>query len=392
LIEITEKYKCCGCKACYNICPVSCIEMVIDEEGFWYPKVDTLRCTQCGLCTQVCPELNVYACVKCAKEPVALAVRNKNDAKRLKSSSGGVFIALAEYVISNDGVVFGAGYDEDFNVIHKQATTLEELKQLMGSKYVQSDIGSTYEKAKGYLDNNKKVLFTGTPCQIAGLQNYLGNDYSNLYSCDLICHGVPSPKVFSKYKKFLEERYSSKIEMISFRDKDQGWNLFSMVVEFSNGQKYQANLQKDPFLVGFLRNLYLRPSCYRCPYSRLPRVSDITLGDYWGVQTRYPAIDNDKGVSLVLINTAKGEQLIEHCAENLEMSATDLEHAIQFNSCIVRPVSMPERRNTFFQDLTNEDFSVVVRKYMSPQSIWMRGINFFKRVVNHVGRKMRMPH
>jgi coenzyme F420-reducing hydrogenase beta subunit len=220
MILITKKQNCSGCKACYNICPEKCIEMFIDEEGFWYPKANEDKCIQCGLCEKVCPEINIYHNDKSYDKPTCLAAWNNDKSKREDSSSGGVFTSIAEWILSNEGVVFGAGYDSGFNVIHKETYKMEGLSELRGSKYVQSDINDTYNKAKQCLDKGEKVLFTGTPCQIAGLYNFLQKEYAELYTCDLVCHGVPSPIVFKKYKQNLECQYNSNIKTIAFRNKN----------------------------------------------------------------------------------------------------------------------------------------------------------------------------
>lgn len=389
MIEIIDKSKCSGCKACYNVCPINCIDMVIDEEGFWYPKVNEDECIQCGLCEKVCPELNIYTSDKYFNIPQAFAAWNINDGVRIASSSGGIFTIIAEWIISNEGVVFGAGYDENFNVVHMEITTPKDLAQLRGSKYVQSDIGESYKKAKFHLENNKIVLFTGTPCQIAGLHNYLDKDYPNLYTCDLVCHGVPSPKVFGKYKKFLEDKYNSKIQSISFRDKKYGWKTYSLSIKFSNGNEYKKNVKEDPFLLGFLKNYYLRPSCYTCPYSKIPRSADITLGDYWGIGGKYPDLDDNMGVSLLLINSEKGIFLLESFKEKLEIYEGDLEHAIKHNPCIVKPVNKPKERDKFFDDFNSKEFSYVIKKYMSPPSFIEKQVIFAKRGINFVRKKAK---
>lgn len=389
MIEIIDKSKCSGCKACYNICPVNCIDMVVDEEGFWYPKVDEDKCIQCGLCEKVCPELNIYEDDKHFVTPHTFAAWNKNDKIRRVSSSGGIFTIIAEWIISNEGVVFGAGYDENFNVVHKEIITENDLEELRGSKYVQSDIGESYRRAKLHLKNNRLVLFTGNPCQIAGLYNYLDKDYPNLYTSDLVCHGVPSPKVFDKYKEYLEDKYGSKIKTISFRDKKHGWKTYSLSTKFSNGKEYSKNLKEDPFLLGFLRNYYLRPSCYACLYSKIPRSADITLGDYWGVESRYPELDNNMGVSLLLVNSEKGIFLLESIKEGLEIYEIDLEHAIKHNPCIIKPVNKPKDRDKFFEDFNNKEFTDVIKKYMSPPSFFEKQIIFAKRGINFARKKAK---
>lgn len=309
MISIMSKYNCFGCKACYSVCPQNCIDMLIDEEGFWYPKINMEKCIQCSLCEKICPAINVYNNKKAYSKPITLAAWNNDRFKREVSSSGGVFTSIAEWVLSNDGIVFGAGYDSQYNVIHKEASSKEKLDEIRGSKYVQSNINDTYVKTRYYLEKNKMVLFSGTPCQIAGLYNFIQQDYANLYTCDIVCHGVPSPKVFNKYKKMLEKRNNSKIKKISFRNKKFGWKLYSVSLLFENDTEYSKTLKEDPYMLGFLRNYFLRPSCYKCIYAKLPRVSDITLGDFWGIDNKHPELDDNKGTSLVLVNTEKGREM-----------------------------------------------------------------------------------
>jgi len=387
MISISEKQNCCGCKACYNICPKNCIEMVLDNEGFWYPRVDEDKCVYCGLCEKVCPEINIFSNDKSKDKPICLAAWNNNNDIRSESSSGGIFTSIAEQILLNGGMVFGAGYDNNLNVVHKEIQNLEELKDLRGSKYVQSDINNTYKRVKKHLISGKKLLFTGTPCQIAGLYNYIEKDYEELYTCDLVCHGVPSPKVFKEYKKNMEYKYDSHIQKIAFRHKQYGWKLYSVSLQFSNDTEYRKTLEEDAFMQGFLRNYYLRPSCYKCIYGKLPRVSDITLADFWGVAGRYPELDDGKGTSLLLVNTEKGKKMIDSCGNSIFKQECDLNYAISNNPCTVKSVNEPKLRNRFFEDFNNKDFNYVMKKYMSPPSWIKRKIIFIRRVLGFVKRR-----
>ena len=268
MIHIKAKQECCGCYACYNICPQSCISMQIDEEGFWYPVVDQERCIDCGLCEKSCPVLNKSIV---DNYPTAYAAVNKDKHIRNQSSSGGLFTIVAESIIRNNGIVFGAGFDDDFNVVHSWTDNIAGLNQFRGSKYIQSCIGTTYKEARDFLKQGKKVLFSGTPCQIAGLKSYLGKDYDNLMCIDIICHGVPSPNVWRRYKEALEERSQGKTLRIAFRSKVCGWKLFSLSFSFDNDKEYSKRLTEDIYLKGFLQNLYLRPSCYNCHFKTINR-------------------------------------------------------------------------------------------------------------------------
>ncbi|MGH4052367.1 MAG: Coenzyme F420 hydrogenase/dehydrogenase, beta subunit C-terminal domain [Clostridium sp.] len=388
MISIINKKNCSGCKGCYNICPQKCIEMLVDEEGFWYPKVNENKCIECGLCEKVCPEINIYFNGRAYDKPNCYAAWNNNKSIREDSSSGGVFTSLAEWILLDGGVVFGAGYNQDFNIIHKEAHTIGELKELRGSKYVQSDINDTFSKAKQYLEKDNKVLFTGTSCQIAGLYSFLQKEYDKLYTCDIVCHGVPSPMVFQKYKQNLKKEYNSSIKRITFRNKKYGWKKYSVLIQFENDALYSKLAANDIYMQGFLKNYYLRPSCYKCSYSNISRVSDITLGDYWGIASKYPELDDDKGTSLLLVNTDKGKTMLKECKSNIFIQKCDLDHAIKGNPCIIKSVKEPDLRESFFEDVNRRDFNYVIKKYMSPPSWIKRKIMFSKRALTTVKKRI----
>lgn len=341
MIHIIDKKNCCGCSACVQRCPKQCIRLEEDEEGFLYPNVNETTCIKCGLCEKVCPILN-QADKRLVQE--VLAVKNPNDEERMNSSSGGIFIALAQYFIKNGGVVFGAVYDVCWEVHHVYTETIEGVYPMMGSKYLQSRIENTYKEAELFLKQGRKVLFIGTPCQIAGLRGFLRHkDYSNLLAIDFVCHGVPSTGVWRRY---LAETYSgynakeqsrrqatagknsvllsslnakSPIGDIKFRDKaESGWKKSRFVVRKESALKADQNsvLSSDihyqnPFMRGFLQNLYLRPSCYDCRCKNGVSHSDLTIGDYWAARVTDKDFDDDKGCGLLLINTDKGKNFWE---------------------------------------------------------------------------------
>lgn len=371
MIDIKHKKDCCGCYACENICPKNCIEMNIDQEGFWYPAIDEMRCIKCNLCEKVCPEIEKYVNPN-ASQPQAFGAWNLKEEIRKQSSSGGVFTALAEWIIDQDGIIFGAGFNEGFKVTHRKITDKKTLAELRGSKYVHSSIGNTYAEAKAYLVKGKKVLFTGTPCQIAGLYTYLQKEYENLYTCDVACHGVPSPKVFEKYKVYLENKYSGKITKMNFRDKVKGWKSYRITTNFENKKVHTTPSGQNPYMIGFLKDIYLRPSCYECTFATIPRIADITLADFWGVDIKYPELDDDKGTSLLLVNTPKGQELLESCKQQIFVKECDLEHAIKHNPCITGSVKPHPQREQFFKDLDNKNFDKLIKEYMNPPSIFRR--------------------
>ena len=389
MINIKHKKDCCGCHACVNICPKKCVEMKADQEGFWYPYIDEAKCIQCNLCEKVCPEIQEYKNTTTMALPQVLGAWSLDEEVRKQSSSGGVFSVLAEWIIAQDGVVFGAGFNEHLKVIHKKITTMKGLTELRGSKYVQSNIGNTYVQAKECLTQGKKVLFTGTPCQIAGLYSYLRKGYANLYTCDLVCHGVPSPKVFEKYKSYMERQQAAKLQRITFRHKEYGWKLYSVALEFSNATEYKKTLREDPYMIGFLKDIYLRPSCHECTFSTLPRIADISLADYWGVVGKYPELDDDKGTSLLLVNTKKGQVLLGNCKEQIFMKECDFDHALQHNPCIAGSVKASGQREKFFEDLDNFSFEEIIRKYMCPPNWIRKKISRVRRILSSINKRVK---
>lgn len=374
MINISKKSECCGCHACVNVCPKNCIEMNVDYEGFWYPIVDKDKCVECNLCEKVCPVINTQSENKF--NTIAYACKNKNKEVRLNSSSGGVFSSLCEYVISNNGIVFGAAFNENFEVEHMEATILKECIKFRGSKYVQSKIGESYKKSKRYLDEGKLVLFSGTQCQIKGLNLFLKKQYDNLITVDVICHGVPSPLVFEKYKNNLEQKYKSKTKSIRFRDKSKGWKEFSYITNFANCKIYSQTLKEDIFMRGFLSDLYLRPSCYECKAKNFVNNSDISLADYWGVENKHKEFDDNKGVSLILINSEKGRAIFNNISMNLDIIKTDLEYAILNNPCIVKPVNYNKRRNNFFKKINSTQLETNIQKNLK--------VNTLKKIIAKV--------
>lgn len=328
--KIKEKKGCTGCYACANICPdsVNCISMVEDEEGFWYPKVDYNRCIECGLCIDVCPVLN-YRVVENAL--TAYACINKDEQVRLESSSGGLFSVLSEQVIEDGGVVFGAVFGEKFDVVHSYAETREEIGKFRGSKYVQSKIGDAYRQAKSILESGRKVLFTGTPCQIAGLKSFLRKSCDNLLCVDVICHGVPSPKVWKRYIEYREEKAKSLTQRISFRLKDEGWKRYSVSFLFKNDTEYRQNFNNDLYMRAFLRNACLRPSCYECKFKSLHPQSDMTLADFWGIQNIASEMDDDKGISLLFINSEVGKEMFNKIRNEIIYKEVDINEAVKYN-------------------------------------------------------------
>ena len=370
MIHIIDKSKCCGCNACVQRCPKQCITMQEDEEGFLYPVVDQSVCIDCGLCEKVCPVINPSE----TRQPLQVfAAKNRNEDQRLRSSSGGIFILLAEHIIKQGGVVFGARFDKNWDVEHAYAETLEELEPLMRSKYVQSRIGNTYKEAEQFLKQGRQVLFVGTPCQIAGLKKFLRKEYENLLAVDFICHGVPSPGVWRKYLEEIKSERSEKsgknsvlssslksksvITGINFREKQlggYGWKKFGFVVYAMLPDKGNKNtvllsttFGSNTYMKGFLSNLYLRPSCYKCPAKAGRSTSDLTIGDFWGIHKIKPNFDDDKGVEAILVYTSKGESIISII--DMELIQMSYREVVDSNSTIYSPVAIPKRRGKFWR-------------------------------------------
>ena len=311
MIQITNKNHCCGCSACAQICPKQCIAMMPDSEGFCYPKINETICVKCGLCEKVCPMLKSQ---NMQGQVHAWAAYCKEDKIRLASSSGGIFSLLAEEILEEGGVVFGAAFDGQMMVHHVAVESVRDLERLRGSKYLQSRIENSYADVKAYLAADRKVLFSGTACQIAGLLHFLGRPYEKLWTVDVLCHGVPTPTLWKNYLSEQNRAFKMPVRQISFRDKSQGWKKYQVAWKVEGGEIYRQPASRNPYMRLFLSNICLRPSCYDCHFKGFPRVSDLTLGDCWGVEQHSPEMDDDKGTSVVIVNTEKGNTLREKIA------------------------------------------------------------------------------
>ena len=349
MIDIKDKKDCCGCSACAQICPKQCIKMLSDDEGFAYPSVDKDACIGCGLCERVCPIINSGD----AKRPLKVyASKNSDEEVRADSSSGGVFSAIAGDVIRRGGVVFGVSFDDVWNSVHTYTEDLAGLASFRGSKYLQSRIGQSYAQVKSFLQSGREVLFSGTPCQIAGLHGFLRKQYPNLLTVEILCHGVPSSKVWQRYLDCKKKEYScDAIRRINFRDKKSGWAGYNVTIEFANGMVYERSHKKVPYFRGFIRNLYLRPSCYECKCKNGRSGSDIIIADYWNINNVLPEYNDDKGVSLVLINTEKGASLFGSLSESLDCVETGYEECIGTNKGFAEHLPVADARAAFFRKL-----------------------------------------
>lgn len=367
-MKIESLAACTGCSACDAACPHGAISMEKSFEGFYIPEIDGSLCTRCGLCDRTCPVLEPLSPV--AASVGSYAVVNQDWEVRKESSSGGVFTALAQQVIGRGGVVFGAGYDEGFAVAHHWTEDEKGLADFRGSKYTQSRVGSCFKECRDFLKSGRLVLFSGTPCQIAGLVAFLRKPYENLILVDFICHGAPSPKLWQEYKKFHEKKSAARIVRTASRRKDCGWKQFSLAFVFADASEYCRPLDRDWYLQLFLRDMCLMESCYRCGFKTQPgcrRPSDITLADFWGVQHEFPELDDDKGTSLVVVHSPKGKTLIERL-DGCLVKEIPLESGTRHNPSYYTSVRRPNGRDTFFTDLQKVqademDFQQLFKRY-----------------------------
>ncbi|MEH2849257.1 Coenzyme F420 hydrogenase/dehydrogenase, beta subunit C-terminal domain [Segatella copri] len=388
MINIAVKSKCTGCSACVQKCPKQCISFEEDREGFKYPKVKLSVCIDCGLCEKVCPVLQQD---KPRNPVIVYAAKNSNLSTRLASSSGGIFALLAETILRQNGVVFGARFDNEWNVIHDYTESLDGLSVFLGSRYVQSKIGNTYKYAERFLKEGRKVLFSGTPCQIVGLKKYLRKDYDTLLTVDFVCHGVPSPMIWRGYLnekirplgvdgRNMVSQLSLKdlpvITGISFRDKRYGWKKYGFSVRAKSASKADKNLvsqsvevtdktllyephKANLYMKGFLKNLYLRPSCYACPAKCGKSGADYTLADFWGASTYVGDFDDDKGLSAVLVYKNKVN------IESLDMAfkVVGLNDILSQNPAVIKSSRMKGGRDRFFQHYNREHQIDLINRY-----------------------------
>lgn len=410
MIDIVDKKDCCGCGACVQRCPKQCITMQADNEGFLYPIVNTAACIDCGLCEKVCPVINQAE----PQQPKKVyAAYNKNEEIRMQSSSGGIFTLLAEETIKNGGVVFGVKFNKDWMPEFGYTETFEGIAPFRGSKYVQAIVGNAYKKAEEFLKSGRNVLFSGTPCQIAGLKQYLRKEYDNLLTVDIICHGVPSPKVWNMYLKETSSRLlntipdeknsvvsanggepKSCIEAISFRSKITGWKKYSFLLKLNfptidgkNTVVFTEPFGENNFMRAFLSDTILRPSCYACPAKQSKSHSDITIADFWGIDTIDPVFDDDKGCGLILVNTAKGANAYSNL--NLIAREKTFEEGIKHNSAYYRSCKPHPNRTRFFKGLDKtENLSAYILRIQKP-TLATRIKNTIKRYTKAIIRRLK---
>ena len=372
-----NKAECSGCTACINACPVAALKMEPDEEGFCYPLIDYSICIGCGLCRKVCswehPQYNND------DNPVVLASVLKNKEERQHSTSGGAFYAIAEWIIRKGGVVYGAAFNDNLQLHHIAAENLEELQPIRGSKYLQSNLGLIFKDIERDLKSGRWCYFTGTGCQVAGLNAYLRKDYPTLVTSDIVCHGVPSQKLFDKHISYMEEKYNDKVVSYSFRDYKLGEGCEICVFE-NHKPVIKPSYMLSPYLYSFMYSYTYRYSCYECHFAQVPRQGDITLGDYWGVQYCLPKFDNSNGVSLLLVNTQKGKDIWELVKGKCNCVESKLADAAKNNGNIVHPSSKPSIRETIYKEIEKRGYSDVAKdEFRSKNHVKILIINYILR-------------
>lgn len=364
MISIKSKVECCGCSACFSICPRNSIKMNKDSEGFQYPIVDIERCTNCGLCERVCPIIKAKSegilCEECNKEAFIVQHRDKNILK--DSTSGGFFSALCSYVLKNNGIVFGAAYDENFKIRHTWISDERDLNKFRNSKYTQSEIGDAFKECKKFLIENKLVCFSGTPCQIAGLKSYLNKEYTNLISVDVVCRGVPSPYLFEKYIEWLGGGQS--IDTIKFRDKFYGYFCSTMSVYYRNGKVMRRDIHTDPMLSFFFQDYCSRPSCHSCAFKTIDRISDFTMFDCWHANMFNKSFGK-LGATALVVHNNKAKEVLNYVSDYLKICIpVNVELLISLDgSMFTQSVSPNPKKELFFMDLEKYGFEYVLHKY-----------------------------
>ena len=381
-----NKTNCCGCSACVSICPKQCITMQVDEEGFLYPWTDKEKCINCGLCDKVCM-INHPMDSQSDRKGTAYACINISEEDRLRSSSGGIFPLLAKCILAKGGKVYGAAFDEEWLVQHVSIGDVNNLSMLQGSKYMQSDKKQTFVQVKRDLDSGKEVLFSGTPCEVRGLKSFLQKEYEKLTCVDVVCHGVPSPLVWRKYIAYIEKivgKPRDRESTPSHRLKSDGWSRYSVSIPFSHDTEYRKGHDKDLYMRTFLKDVILRPSCYECICKPSTDISDISLADFWGIEQVLPCLFDDKGTSLVIVNSQKGNELFKEIQDKMKWQQVGYQTAVKYNPAIYKSPQMPKSRGYFFEQFGNMDIERLMHK-VSDDSIKVKGIKLLKSVMFKIG-------
>lgn len=357
MIKIKDKSDCCGCFACYAKCPVQAILMQEDSEGFKYPEVNTSKCVECGICEKVCPIINEKV-INIQMNQLYYAAKSREEYVRQTSSSGGVFSVISDYILDQNGAVYAVGYNEKNEVVHKLARTKKERDRLKGSKYVQSNLDNCFKKIKNDLDNGIITLFVGTPCQVSGLNNFLGKAYNNLITLDFVCHGTPSPGLWEKYLELISQK--GKVYNFQFRNKKFGWRNSSVCYEQNENFIYEP-IVYNQFTVIYFSHFMTRPSCHKCHFTSYKRVSDITVSDFWNIKDVSEVVDDNKGISMIMINTLKGKDIFDNIKGKLHYNKCEKQNTEQ------PQLNYPSRpsvlRSRFVEDYNTKSLEYVLNKY-----------------------------
>lgn len=360
MIQITDPSECSGCTACFSICGHDAITMKPDRLGFMYPQVNADKCVGCGLCVKICPFHDDYATPERLSQPEALCGRINNEQILKTSQSGGAYTAISDVILQRGGVVYGASFSDGFKVTHTRAVKPKERDRHRGSKYIQSNLGETFRAVRKDLTDGLTVLFTGTPCQTAGIRAYIPEKLQkSLFLVDLICHGVPAPAIWFEYLNYLERSHNDKIIAANFRDTEKfGWRQHFETFRF----EHKPEIVGDSFRKIFYLDLSLRESCYECKFCNLKRTGDLTIGDFWGCDKIYPDwADDDKGVSLILANTPKGQSLLNEAKAAMKTRPVALESILQPN--LKHPTARPAKRDRFVRDFIRKGIPYIFKKY-----------------------------
>lgn len=370
--------KCTGCGACVQLCPEKALSLSENYEGFLYPKTEDSLCVNCGLCEKCCPVSKTENSGECFSERKAFACIASDEKVREESSSGGMFTVLAEKIIKDGGIVFGAEFDTDFSVKFGWTESIEGLERFRTSKYLQARTENTFCECKKFLEDGRKVLFAGTPCQIAGLKGFLKKEYENLYAVDFICHGVPSPALWQKYIKYREKKSASQTVKTVFRRKDDGWKLYSLSFTFANDSEYRVSLTKDKYLQLFLKDNSLRESCYACLFRGDNHRSDLTIADFWGIEKIRPDYFDDRGTSLLIVQNEKGKEFFDSCKDEFKYTEVDFFKSVSFNPAYFKSPGRKNKRSSFYKNFEERGIDYLFRKY-GRESLFSRFKCFVKR-------------
>lgn len=390
MIDKISIQDCALCGACINACPVDAITLSKPYLDFCYPDIDVNRCIHCNECEKACPILGE----KSKPEdgfPIAFAARSKDDSVRMRSSSGGIFYELASYILAEGGYICGAVFDEDFHVRHIVSNTQKDLRRMMGSKYAQSDVGYCYREIREKLDAGERVLFSGCPCQVAGLRSYLGKPYQGLLLVELICHGIPGDRMLQTYIGMREKQYGAKLKQLAFRNKAKGWHNSSVRMEFENGKTYQEAMTQDTYMQGYFRCITLRESCFSCRFRNYASGGDLIIGDFWGAEIEAPDIDDNKGISAVIVASKKGNAFLKSIP--LPCYPVEIETILRYNQGLVSSFRVGAQRPEFYEYAAKYSLEKAIAIFLQEKLLQKikRKVRFILRCAWHVAQRKGKP-